>query len=73
MERMLLDGTYIYVQKSANNLLRLKTFSLHKNRPLIKPIMIVATDGYIVFAIGRYYSDWWNNDANITNHLLRTN
>jgi hypothetical protein len=35
--------------------------------------MIVATNGYIVSAIGPYYADWRNNDANITNHLLRTN
>ena len=35
--------------------------------------MIVATDGYIISTIGPYYADWRNNDANITNHLLRTN
>jgi hypothetical protein len=70
---LVLDSTYIYVQKSTNNLLQRKLFSLHKGRPLIKPMMIVATDGYIVSAIGPYYADWRNNDANITNHLLRTN
>jgi hypothetical protein len=36
-------------------------------------MMIVATDGYIVSAIGPYYADWRNNDVNITNHLFRTN
>jgi hypothetical protein len=70
---LVLDATYLYVQKSTNNLLQRKLFSLHKNRPLIKPMMIVATNGYIVSAIGPYYADWRNNDANITNHLLRTN
>ncbi|CAF3420891.1 unnamed protein product, partial [Rotaria sp. Silwood2] len=70
---LVLDSTYLYVQKSSNNLLQRKLFSLHKNRPLIKPMMIVATDGYIISAIGPYYADWRNNDANITNHLLRTN
>jgi hypothetical protein len=70
---LVLDSTYIYVQKSTNNLLQRKLFSLHKGRPLIKPMMIVATDGYIVSAIGPYYADWRNNDVNITNHLFRTN
>ena len=70
---LVLDATYLYVQKSANNMLQRKLFSLHKHRPLIKPMMIVATDGYIVSAIGPYYADWRNNDANITDHLLRTN
>ena len=69
----ILDATYLYVQKSANNMLQRKLFSLHKHRPLIKPMIIVATDGYIVSAIGPYYADWRNNDANITDHLLRTN
>jgi hypothetical protein len=69
---LVLDATYLYVQKSSNNLLQRKLFSLHKNRPLIKRMIIVATDGYIVSAIGPYYADWRINDANITNHLLRT-
>lgn len=70
---LIFDSTYIYVQKSTSNLLQRKLFSLHKKRPLIKPMIVVATDGYIVSVIGPYYSDWKNNDANITNHLLRTN
>ncbi|CAF3174701.1 unnamed protein product, partial [Rotaria sp. Silwood2] len=70
---LVLDAAYLYMQKSNNNLLQRKLFSLHKNRPLIKPMMIVATDGYIVSAIRPYYADWHNNDANITHHLLRTN
>ena len=46
-----LDATYLHVQKSANNTLQRKLFSLHKNRPLIKLMIIVATDGYIVSVI----------------------
>ena len=70
---LVFDTTSLYVQKRTNNLLQRKLFRLHKDRPLIKPMIIVATDGYIVSAIGPYYADWRNNDANITNHLLRTN
>ncbi|CAF0987348.1 unnamed protein product [Rotaria sordida] len=41
---IILDGTYIYVQKSGNNLLQRRTYSLHKDRALIKPMMFVSTD-----------------------------
>ena len=38
---LILDGTYIYVQKSSNNILQRRIFSMHKGRPLIIPMMIV--------------------------------
>lgn len=40
-----LDGTYIYIQKSADYSLQRRSYSMHKNRPLLKPMMIVGTDG----------------------------
>ena len=70
---LVLDGTYIYVQKSANNLLQRRTFSVHKSRPLIKPMMIVATDGYIISTMGPYLSDFKNNDASMTKHIVLNN
>ncbi|CAF4575922.1 unnamed protein product [Rotaria sp. Silwood2] len=48
----------LILQKSTNNLLQRKRFSLHKNRPLIKPMMIMATDGYIISATDPDYADW---------------
>jgi hypothetical protein len=36
-------------------------------------MMICATNGYIVSAMGPYLADFHNNVANITNHPLRTN
>ena len=70
---LILDGTYIYCQKSACNLLQRRLFSSHKLRPLIKPMMCGSTDSYICSAIGPYFSDWRNNDANIVDHILCTN
>ncbi|CAF2061545.1 unnamed protein product [Rotaria magnacalcarata] len=70
---LILDSTYIYCQKSACNLLQRRLFSMHKSRPLIKPMMCVATVGYICSAIGPYFADWCNNDANIMNHILHAN
>ncbi|CAF4809681.1 unnamed protein product [Rotaria magnacalcarata] len=70
---LILDGTYVYVQKSANNIVQRKTFSLHKGRPLIKPMMLVSTDGYIISAIGPYLANARNNDASITKHIMLNN
>lgn len=70
---LILDGTYIYCQKSANNVLQRRLFSLHKNRHLLKPMIICASDGYIISAVGPYLSDWYNNDASITKHILLNN
>ncbi|CAF2002112.1 unnamed protein product [Rotaria magnacalcarata] len=36
-------------------------------------MIICATDGYIISAIGPYLSDWYNNDAVITKHILLNN
>ncbi len=39
------DGTYVYIEKSSDYSFAKKTFSMHKNRPLIKMMMIVSTKG----------------------------
>ncbi|CAF1585446.1 unnamed protein product [Didymodactylos carnosus] len=67
---LILDGTYIYFQKSANNVLQRRTFSLHKGKPLVKPMLITTTTGYIVACMGPYFADYKNNDAEITKHIL---
>lgn len=40
---VVMDGTYLYVQKSANNELQRRTYSTHKHRHLIKPMIITTT------------------------------
>ncbi|CAF1214590.1 unnamed protein product [Didymodactylos carnosus] len=70
---LILDATYIFCQKSSNNVLQRRLFSMHKGRPLVKPMIIVATDGYIVSCIGPYMVDFYNNDASITRHILLNN
>ena len=42
---LVLDSTYVYIQKSTNNELQRKSYSVHKRRPLVKMMMIVSTDG----------------------------
>jgi hypothetical protein len=46
---------------------------MYKHRPLVKPIMIVTTTGYIVSALGPYLADSKNSDAKILNHVIATN
>lgn len=70
---LVLDGTYIYIEKSAAYSFQRKTFSVHKGRPLVKPMMIVTTSGYIVDIIGPYFANGKNNDSGITTHVFNKN
>ena len=38
-----LDGTYLYIQKSSNNTFQRRTYSMHKHRHLLKPMIVTAT------------------------------
>lgn len=69
---LVIDGTYIYIQKSSKYRFQRRSFSLHKHRPLIKPMVFVSTTGYFVSVMGPYLSDGKNNDANILKHIFAT-
>ncbi|WAR19622.1 hypothetical protein MAR_001460 [Mya arenaria] len=64
-----LGGTYIYI----NNKFQRRTYSVHKKRSLVKPMMIVSTSGYIVSVLGPFLADGKNNDASILNTVLENN
>ncbi|WAR16806.1 hypothetical protein MAR_031400 [Mya arenaria] len=70
---LVLDGTYIYINKSSNNKFQRRTYSVHKKRSLVKPMMIVSTSGYIVSVIGPFLADGTSNDASILNTVLENN
>lgn len=70
---LVLDGTYIYVQKSGNFSFSRRSYSLHKHRPLVKLMLVVTTTGYIVSVLGPYLADSKNSDTNIRNHMIRSN
>ncbi len=46
---------------------------MHKDKPLVKPMLIVTTTGYIVSCLGPYFADYKNNDAEITKHIIYNN
>ena len=70
---LVLDGTYIYIEKSNNFNFQRRSYSLHKGRPLIKPMVITTTSGYFVSILGPYFADEKNNDASILTHILKSN
>lgn len=40
---IVMDGTYLFIQKSGDNKFQRRSFSMHKHRNLIKPMIITAT------------------------------
>jgi len=59
----IIDGTYVYIPKSTNFRALRQSYCVHKGRHLVKPVLIVAPDGYILDIQGPYFSDSKNNDA----------
>lgn len=57
------DGTYAYIEKSRNFRMLRQSYCVHKGHHLIKPVLVVAPDGYILDIQGPYFSDSRNNDA----------
>lgn len=55
------DGTYIYCNKSANFEFQKLTFSGQKNRNFLRPMVCVATNGYIIDIFGPFEAT--SNDA----------
>ena len=70
---VVLDGTYIYIQKSSDYVFQRRSYSMHKNRSLLKSMVIVGTDGYILDIVRPYFADCSNNDASITKHFMTGN
>ena len=70
---VIIDGTHLYVQKSSNYLYQKNTQvhkSLHKYRNLMKPFLMVCSDGYIIDVLGPYPAT--TSDANIMLNEFRT-
>ncbi|XP_052743939.1 uncharacterized protein LOC128199252 [Bicyclus anynana] len=66
---IILDGTYIYLQKSSNYYFQRKCYSLHKYRHLVKPFLLVCPDGHIIDVYGLYEAT--KSDATILTEIMR--
>jgi predicted XRE-type DNA-binding protein len=64
------DGTYFYVEKSADFEVQKKSYSGQKNRNLLKEMVAVTPDGIFLDTFGLYYSDGKNNDQAIIEHIF---
>jgi len=65
------DGTYMYIEKSSNYKFQRQIFSLHKERLLVK-LMILVSSTYILKVYEPYFADGKNNDANILTSIMRS-
>lgn len=61
------SSCYTNIKKSTKYTFKRKSYRVYKGRPLEKPLMIVASDRYIINIIGPYLADGKNNDAAILN------
>lgn len=65
------DGTYIFMQKSANHRFQKYTYNSHKKRNYVKMMMCVLTSGYILATFGPYKAT--ENDATLAKKILNDN
>lgn len=68
---VIFDGAYLFIQKGADFSIQRNTYSMHKSRNLIKPMVPVYPDCYIAGVFGPYPGK--KNDASIMNELLESN
>jgi len=52
-----MDGTYVFVEKSGDFAIQQMTWSMQKNRNLVKPFMIILPSGYILDAVGPWFAN----------------
>lgn len=59
------------MNKSGNFKFKSKSYSMHKGRSLVKPLIIVSPTGYYLSVMGPYLAR--NNDASILKHVMKSN
>jgi hypothetical protein len=66
---IIVDASYIRLEKSSNNQFQYNCWSEQKMDLLIKPFFICLPDGYFVDCYGPFYANL--NDASIFDHILK--
>lgn len=64
------DGTYIYINKSRNYKVQRESYTDQKKRNFVKIMMVVTTNGSILYALGPYKAG--QNDAQILTDVDET-
>ncbi|CAF4614113.1 unnamed protein product [Rotaria socialis] len=70
---VVVDSTYLFIQKSSDNKFQRRSYSMYKHRHLVKTMILTTTDGYILCVMGPFLSDYKNNDASIFKHCVYNN
>lgn len=65
---LVLDGTYVYIQKSSNYTFQKLSYNAYKKRDFVRVMMCTTTDGAIVFAMGPYAAS--TNDAKVLKSIF---
>lgn len=65
---LVLDGTYVYIQKSSNYEFQKLSYNSHKKPNFLRVMMCTTTDGTIVFALGPYPAS--TNDAKVLESIF---
>ena len=71
--RGILDGTYIYVQKSTDLGMQKLTYSGHKKRNLFKFMFLVLPDGKIWDCFEPMGGDGTHNDQHMLSYIISQN
>jgi len=58
---LIVDATYSYMEKSSNLKILRQSFSMYKGCHLVKPVLVIAPDRFILDIL--YFSNSRNNDA----------
>lgn len=70
---LVMDRTYIYIQKSSDYHFQRLSYGMHKNRPLVNMIVIVWPEGHVLSVLGPYRVDGKNKYASFTKHMFKSN
>ncbi len=69
---LILDGTYVHIQKSSNFELQKRTWCTYQMDNIVKMMVTITGNGKCFMAYGPYLSDHSNSDMYILNMLCDT-
>ncbi len=70
---LILDGTYVHIQKSSDFEIQKRTWCTYKMDNIVKMMVAITGNGRCFMAYGPYLSDHSNSDMYILNMLCDTN
>lgn len=67
---LMVDGTYLYKEKSDSFYVQRATYSSQKHRNLLKVLVFVMADGTFFDSFGPYYADGHHNDPSLLEDVM---